>query len=302
MKSNISLITILVCFLCCSCDREAVGPVYNGESGFAFASPVLNVEAVSEDKGQIIVPVHRGTATVMASAEVKCEYDVSPQGSSEYKWSDVSPDGIFSLVSSTVLFADGQYSSNLYLRYQDIEKLGIGVKYRLRLTLLSGVSPSDISKLVVTVSRKLTYEKIGDCLYYDSCIFDNAYTAEIYKAKEADIYRVKDPYTKGLIAEDYASEGWLGKPDAYVQFTVDKDGMIRYEPLNTGMLVNGLHSAYAYYPSEYKWGKDFSEYDTENKKISDTEFQLYPVYCLPSFQYGFLNEGAYKLTVTLCPN
>ena len=72
-----------------------------------------------------------------------------------------------------------------------------------------------------------------------------------------------------------------------------------YSPFKTGMLVNGLYMAYAYYPGEYQWGKDFSDFNKENKKISDTEFQLYPVYCLPDYQYGFLNEGAYKLTITM---
>ena len=65
------------------------------------------------------------------------------------------------------------------------------------------------------------------------------------------------------------------------------------------MKVQGKYLAYAYYPSEYQWGKDFSQYASENRRISEKELQLYPVYCLPDFQYGFLNDGAYRLTVTL---
>ena len=108
-----------------------------------------------------------------------------------------------------------------------------------------------------------------------------------------------DPYTEGLIKEEYAENGWMGTPAPYVQFAVDANGQITYEPFCTGMMVNAKYTAYAYYPGEYIWGKDFSEYNKENKKLSDKVLQLYPVYCLPEYQYGFLNDGAYPLTVTL---
>ena len=108
-----------------------------------------------------------------------------------------------------------------------------------------------------------------------------------------------DPYTEGLVKEDRAENGWMGTPSAYVQFAVDANGQITYEPFCTGMMVNAKYTAYAYYPGEYIWGKDFSDYNKENKKLSDKVLQLYPVYCLPEYQYGFLNDGAYPLTVTL---
>lgn len=108
-----------------------------------------------------------------------------------------------------------------------------------------------------------------------------------------------EPYTTGLIAEEYADAGWLGSPDPYIQFSVDEDESISFEPFNTGMLVNGKYAAYCYYPSEYLWGKDFSDYDKENIRISEKEFQLCAVYCLPSFQYGFLNEGVYKINIKI---
>ncbi|MFR0773746.1 MAG: hypothetical protein ACLSH3_08095 [Alistipes finegoldii] len=73
----------------------------------------------------------------------------------------------------------------------------------------------------------------------------------------------------------------MGTPSAYVQFAVDAKGQITYEPFCTGMMVNAKYTAYAYYPGEYIWGKDFSDYNKENKKLSDKVLQLYPVYCLP---------------------
>ena len=65
------------------------------------------------------------------------------------------------------------------------------------------------------------------------------------------------------------------------------------------MKVQGRYLAWAYYPGEYQWGKDFSSFNSRNRQLSEKVFQLYPVYCLPDFQYGFLNEGAYPLTIVL---
>lgn len=299
VHNRLKLLAVLSVLALWSCDQQVMKTVYGGDSGFAFAAPVMNVEAEAEDNGQIIVPVFRGALDDLDIAIVQCEYDVSEEGSSEPQWSDTCPDGMFSLLSPRILFADRQYSSNAYIRYGNIDKLGIGKKYRLKLTLIGLLSPSNISSVVVTISRKLTFESLGECEYFDECIFEKAYRTTIYKAKEADIYRVMEPYTTGLIAEEYADAGWLGSPDPYIQFSVDKDESISFEPFNTGMLVNGKYAAYCYYPSEYLWGKDFSDYDKENIRISEKEFQLCAVYCLPSFQYGFLNEGVYKINIKI---
>ena len=113
----------------------------------------------------------------------------------------------------------------------------------------------------MSVSRQLTFDYLGKCDYRDACVFDGTYKADIYRAQEAEIYRVMDPYTEGLIKEEYAENGWMGTPAPYVQFAVDANGQITYEPFCTGMMVNAKYTAYAYYPGEYIWGKDFSEYN-----------------------------------------
>ena len=43
-----------------SCTRENEGALYDGESGFAFASNVLYAEVSSDDKGTLEIPVYRG--------------------------------------------------------------------------------------------------------------------------------------------------------------------------------------------------------------------------------------------------
>lgn len=289
---------MMLAVMLAGCDRNVYKATYEGEAGFGFASGVLNVEVSGDDRNSISVPVYRGSEE-FSSASIGFEYDVSESGSSDPEWAEADPDGVFSLTTGNVVFADGSYTANALIRFNDIDNLGVTDKYRMRLTLKNDVSPSGRGQTVVTVSRKLTFESIGQCEYLDICLFEKPYRSAISKAAEADIYRIEDPYSEGLMEEDFAANGWMGTPSEYVQFSVDDNGHITYEPFCTGMLVEGKYNAYCYYPGTYVWGKDFSEYDKENRKISDTVFQLYPVYCLPDFQYGFLNEGAYPITVTL---
>lgn len=197
------------------------------------------------------------------------------------------------------MFPDEAVEANAIIRFSDIAKMGIMDRYKMRLTIKDQLSPSNRNQVIVTVNRKLTFDYLGKCTYSDSCIFDHSYQADIYRAQEAEIYRVMDPYTEGLVKEEYAENGWMGKVPNYIQFSVDADGYIYYEPFTTGMLLNGLYMAWAYFPGEYQWGKDFSSYNSLNKKIDDKTLKLYPVYCLPDYQYGFLNDGVYPLTITL---
>lgn len=284
---------IVLSFVALSCSDEQIGTIYEGESSFAFNSGVLNAELGASDMNQILVPISRGSFDE-SMAELKLEFE-NAQG----EWVDSDPEGLFSLVAKRVLFADGSYSANAQIHYSDLNKLGIGKKYRMRLTILGELSPSQRGSVVITASRKLTFTLLGKCEWTDVCLFDGTYSADIYKAEEAAIYRVSDPYSEGLVAEEYADAGWMGTPSEFVQFQVLDDGSIVYEPFCTGMKVQGRYLAWAYYPGEYQWGKDFSSFNSRNRQLSEKVFQLYPVYCLPDFQYGFLNEGAYPLTIVL---
>lgn len=281
-----------------SCNDSQEGEIYHGDGGFAFNSGVLNVEVGADDGGKILVPVAR-MSLASPSVRISFEYDVAGEGEADPQWSDSDPDGLFSLLTTNLMFPDNAYSTNAQIRFANLERLEIDRRYRMRLTIEGEASPSNRVQTVVSVKRKLTFEYLGKGTFFDNCIFEKPYEADVYRAQEAEIYRVMDPYTPGLIAEEYAANGWMSQPPAYIQFSCDAQGRISYESFRTGMLVNGLYEAYAYYPSTYVWGRDFSSFDAENRKLSGKVLQLYPVYCLPSLQYGYLNEGAYPLTITL---
>lgn len=273
-----------------SCDKDNTGALYEGDSAFSFASGVLNVEVTPDDNGEILVPVYR-SGTDLNSVPVSFSFDVSEEGAGEPKWADTDPSGLFSQNSTRVTFADGEYVAYAHIHFTDINKMGITSKYKMRLTLKEGVSPSEKGATVITVSRKLTFRKFGDFTFFDKMIFENKYDVEIVKAEEGEIYRILKPYDEGLVEEGYAAEGLMSNPPDYVEFMCDSKGHITFKEFKTGMLV-ATYLTWAYYPSTYKWGFDFSDKDALNQKYSDDEFDLCAVYCLPEFQYGYLNEGA----------
>ncbi len=295
-SSIITALTGILSFTAMSCSNGNEGALYDGESGFAFASPVLYAEVSPEDKGILEIPVYRGVSGTSEQAMISFKYDTAPDGASDPVWEDADPDGVFSLISPKVTFSPNSCKALVRLRFKDTDRLKTSEKYRMRLDITDGVSPSGRGTLTVTVTKKLVFKKYGDCTYFDECIFEKAYTTEIYKADGEEIYRVTDPYREGLIAEEYAANGWMGSTPDYVEFSCDGNH-ISFKEFFTGMIFNGKYPAYAYYPSDYQWGRDFSKYDSKNIKLDDKHFLLYAVYCLPTFQYGYLNDGAYRIDI-----
>lgn len=289
---------MLAALLAGSCEKGEVGTKYEGDSGFAFASSVLYAEVSADDAGILEIPVYRGADGQAERASIGFHYDSAPSDASEPVWVDDDPSGVFSLLTPNVTFAENSCEAVVRVRFGDSNKLRTSNKYRMKLDIKEGVSPSQRSSVIVTVTKKLVFEKYGDCTYYDECIFENAYETEIYKAQGEEIYRVMDPYREGLVAEEYAAEGWMGSPPDYVEFTCEGDH-ITFKEFPTGMLFNKQHMSYAYYPSDYIWGRDFSKYDAKNKKLNDKHFQLYAVYCLPTFQYGYMNDGIYMIDIVV---
>lgn len=281
-----------------SCDKDNVGAIYHDESGYAFASSVLYAEVSSDDRGVLEIPVYRGTEGEVSQAFISFQYDTAPADASSPVWTDADPNGVFSLASPKVTFAEGSCEAKVRIQFGSTDKLRTSGKYRMKLDILNGVSPSERSTVIVTVTKKLVFEKYGDCTYFDECIFEKAYETEIYKAQGEEIYRVMDPYHEGLVAEEYAAEGWMGSTPDYVEFTVEGK-YIHFKEFPTGMLFNGVYMAYGYFPSDYLWGRDFSKYDSKCLKLNDKHFQLYAVYCLPGFQYGYLNDGVYLIDINV---
>ena len=286
LRMTAALIAACLAF---SCSDGNVAALYTGEDGFAFASGIAYAEVGPEDEGRILIPIYRSGFGVNGA---KVSFSVSrPDG-------DEDPGTLFSLLTPNVIFPDGALSSNVQIRVSDISKMSLTGKYRLNLKIKENLTPSMRDEVAVTASRKLTFEPFGRASVMDNCMFEKAYETDILKARETEAYRVKDPFREGLVAEEYAENGWMENPPEYIQFIVAPDGLITYEPFRTGMKVNGKHMAWACHPSAYTQA-DFSAKIPENRKLSEKVFQLYPVYYLPEVFDGYLHEGAYPLVITV---
>ena len=71
-----------------SCSGENEGALYDGGSGFAFASSVLYAEVSSEEKGTLEIPIYRGANGSAEQALVSFKYDTAPQDASTPVWED----------------------------------------------------------------------------------------------------------------------------------------------------------------------------------------------------------------------
>ena len=310
-----------------ACNQDVLGTLYDESFGaengaelgsFTFAASVLNLETGSEDQNMVLIPIYRGNLNqnvVNLKFEIEAYVpkdtiiDNSLQTVQVKQWVAKDTEGLFSLATERVVFQDGQYMAYARVSYTDINSLSLINDYRIRLSLLGGVSPSNKSQTVVSLKRRLTFEYLGECTYIDSCLFAEAYKADVYRAKEAEVYRIMDPYSEGLLAEEYAAEGMAGKPASFVQITVLEDNSLKFDPICTGMLIpdptgaDKMHMTYAYHAKEYGGNSDFSMYEDSNRKVGDKRLELIPIYCLPTFHFGHLNgggyDGAFPLTIIL---
>ncbi|MBP5398247.1 MAG: hypothetical protein J6Y32_06465 [Bacteroidales bacterium] len=300
--------------LCClllgsllSCNKANVGPLFPSDGAeiisCGFASSVLRANVSAEDEGVLRVPLYRDGSGIF-SQKVRLRFDPTGTGSApDDQWVDVDPDGVFSLSTRNVIFSRDALSAAAVISFTDVAQIRPGRKYVMRLELEGSEKGLQYRTITITVRRKLTFVKYADCSFKDECLFEAAYDCVLFKAEEAQVYRVMDPYTEGLEKEGYVAAGYSRNPPDYLEFMVDDSGLITYEPFYTGMLVptpaGTLVGAYGYWPGDYKWGKDFSSYIPLNRRSSETQFILWPVYCLPDYSHGFLNEGAYQITITL---
>ena len=108
MKSLKITLAALAFAMLSGCNQDVEGPLYTKQGGFAFAAAVLNVETGTEDDGKISVPVYRsGNTDNIAQIEFEIQVEKTEGDSLVLQWVSTDPDGIFSLTTPRVVFADG---------------------------------------------------------------------------------------------------------------------------------------------------------------------------------------------------
>ena len=224
---NIAKFLSIIAFVCVgsltSCDTDAIGTLYEGNNdspSLSFPSSQLIFEVVAEDNGVVKVPVYRGNTQGVDSAKVSID-------------EETIAGGIFSLVSDIVRFDDGQATSYAELTFGSIDKLGATDKYDVVMTIAdsASVSVTGVQEVSLTVQRKLTWENIGNGVYYSE-LFGESWEQPVEKAKEGNLYRLPDCITLGYpiifsLSEDGQQlTGWDPQPTG---FTYDPYGMVYFE-------------------------------------------------------------------------
>lgn len=266
-----------------SCNDANMGTLYdlktNG-TGFSFAAPVLNMETSAEDDNTLRIPLYR---TEQSGDMVNITFEIYDKQSE--KWVSTDPDNMFRLATSRVFFVDNATTSYAQVTYQSLEALGLITKHQFRLNITDPMKPGGIKTVAVTVNRKLTYEYLGVGTCYDEFLFYQTYNVNIYKAREAEVYRVMDPFSEGLVAEDYVKNGWSCTPSAYVQIDGQADGTLHFEEFRNGMYFQKMYYVYGIHPDDRTEGLDYDASKFTSKWTGAKEMTLYPFYYIKNYGY-----------------
>lgn len=203
-----------------SCDQDVECTKFTPEAGenYSFSTKGTKFEVGASDNGVVKIPVYRGTTSGEESVALTAEMD-----------EDVAE--VFSLASTNLTFADGEGVAYAQLRFGSVDNLEATGVYEITLKLAEGViSVSGVGETTVTVSRKLTWEYIGDG-HYTSQLFEEDWDQPVYKAQEGNIFKLPDCIIVGYdfvftLSDDGQDCTWTGfQPTGYVHNTY---GMVCY--------------------------------------------------------------------------
>ncbi|MFA5642471.1 MAG: hypothetical protein WC945_07080 [Bacteroidales bacterium] len=210
-----SFISILL--LAIACEHETV--TYSGDGGVdaSFPSNILKLSMVSEDNNQITVEMWRGNTQGAVSVPI------TVSGSTD----------VFTPEKNQFDFSDGEAIAYLKFSYPSIDNFG-GEAYKINIEISNAedVSPGGRSSIEVTAQRKLTFELQGEGSF-TSEIFGSSWPQEVFKAVEANYYKLP-----GLYYENFD-----------IEFSVN-NGVISFAEQETGY----VHSTYGM----ASWGTKYS--------------------------------------------
>ena len=178
MKKNINklaLIGLFVIFGLTACDQENDRGLYDTSLAPAYSmyQPALVAELIPENNGKIGVVVSRT--------------DASQTGECQVKLTSTAPSTLtlFTLSSTKVSFAAGEYESRVDINFVLNDLSTTGTQYRFNLEFDGGVelSKGANAKTDITASRKLTWERKAGS--YVSAAFGGTYSASIDRAVES---------------------------------------------------------------------------------------------------------------------
>jgi len=176
-------LAIMALMLASACEHE--GTIYEMPENSAlvsFPSDAAIFEMLASDGNKVTVDLWRGNTKGAASIPVQIEDKTG---------------GVFKPAKSTFDFADGEGIAHLDITYPDINAFG-GETYELVLSVdESQVSPSGVSEMTVSATRKLTPKYVGTGIYYSDW-YEEEWEQDLYTTEEApDFFILPDCWVRG---------------------------------------------------------------------------------------------------------
>ncbi len=176
-----SLLALFVCTLG-SCSKDEVFYEFGeGEIAATFSSGTLKFNNITEaDNGKISVPMYRGNTKGAAVVAVAI----------------TGGEGVFTPSSASFNFADGENVAYIDFTF-DYETLSAKpATISIAIEDEKACSVNSISSTKFTLSRQLTWELVGEGIYY-SDFWEEEWPQPIYKAQEGDFYLLPDCWVGG---------------------------------------------------------------------------------------------------------
>lgn len=166
----------------CVTDKEMYDFVANPGAAVTFSAKSLDMPALkAEDGGKVRVPLYRGNTSAPASVQVTV----------------TGGEGVFTPKKTAVDFAAGDNMGYLEFTY-DYESLSAKpVTITVAVTKAEDVALNGIAEAKFTLVKQLTYESVGEGLYYTDW-YEAEWPQEVMKAKEGDYFLLPSCWVSGV--------------------------------------------------------------------------------------------------------
>lgn len=176
--------------------------------------------------------------------------------------------GLFTIPTS-VNFAAGESTAKLSIGY-DPEALGFDNYQTITIAIADETytTPYGTSTYTFKAGIPAPWTSLGTATFYDNFLFMNSYEVEIQQNDlDPSTYRLVDPYSEGLAAEGYPTEGAQSE---YVEFKLLKPG----DKLNDiTITMEGLVYFPAYCTGFYNTSNDYNQNVDAHHPSDFTDFQ-----------------------------
>lgn len=232
-------------FAITSCSDDGYWDEYkDSEVLYSFEQPTLNVETV-KDVNTFTLNVIRNTTKGSTTLPISISdvYDIT--------FSSENPDiaNNITLSSNTLTFEDGKNVASVDV---NINCAG-GHEYEAIISFpAEQVSVAGTSKCTMSFATEHNWVSLGTGLFIDKFFLGNGqYTVEILQAEGFQRWRVLQPYTAGMEADDGGLEDWrTGSYPAYLEFW-QVGNFLTWTPISLGVNYQAVsgQAIWSYPPS-----------------------------------------------------